>query len=689
MNQSCKTTPALKRLASQAGIVFLVLVLITSCVPARKDKPKTMDRSFQVNWADPRQQTIYSFQDKLWTDSLIPFFQDKDPVYRYLAANAFASVRDPRAIPGLSLLLNDPDMHVRMAAAFALGQMEQVRAERALTDAFVNFDTVPGYAMLNATILEALGKCGSSATLKLISEVSTYVPSDTLLQLGQARAIYRFMLRNIVHPSGTARMVSLLGDTLQYPETRLMAAHYLHRAANIDLEEYSETLNKIWRESTEQALRIPMVTALSKTNNKEAREILIGLLTEAGSDPALRVQALRSASRLPYDTIEEPTANLLSVHIPVVAGAAADFFLQHGRASRAGFYYTRFVEMDTSQWEARHTMAAALLRHLPYIEKPLRDTLISRQKRRLEETPVLAEKILILHSLGYAPEEMVFLKELAFSEETAGVRTAALQSLAKIATLPGFSEFFKSYTPDARSFIARYLSIAASEPRRQMVAAAAAGLREPTAGLKNFIPDTISFSAARDSLRLPSQVEDYVELTGLIKSLEGGQANKDSAWVPPYNHPIEWDFFSRIPDSARARIRTSYGDIVLQLLKKDAPATVVSFCKLVESGYYNGKVFHRVVPNFVIQGGCQRGDGFGSLDFTLRTEIHGNHYYNAPGMVGMASAGPHTESQQFFITHTATPHLDGKYTIFARVLSGMEVVDKIRPGDSIIQISLE
>jgi cyclophilin family peptidyl-prolyl cis-trans isomerase len=94
-----------------------------------------------------------------------------------------------------------------------------------------------------------------------------------------------------------------------------------------------------------------------------------------------------------------------------------------------------------------------------------------------------------------------------------------------------------------------------------------------------------------------------------------------------------------------------------------------------------------VVPNFVVQTGCPRGDGFGSLDFTIRSEVAGT-YYNEEGYLGMASAGPHTEGTRFFITHSPTPHLDGRYTIFGKVISGMQVIHQLEMGDSISQINI-
>jgi cyclophilin family peptidyl-prolyl cis-trans isomerase len=107
--------------------------------------------------------------------------------------------------------------------------------------------------------------------------------------------------------------------------------------------------------------------------------------------------------------------------------------------------------------------------------------------------------------------------------------------------------------------------------------------------------------------------------------------------------------------------------------------------KLMNDGYYDNKYFHRVVPQFVIQGGCSRGDGWGSLNWTQRSEF--SHYTGfETGTIGIASAGKDTEGVQFFITHCPTPYLDGRYTAFGRVTNGMNVVKQIRIGDVITSI---
>jgi cyclophilin family peptidyl-prolyl cis-trans isomerase len=133
--------------------------------------------------------------------------------------------------------------------------------------------------------------------------------------------------------------------------------------------------------------------------------------------------------------------------------------------------------------------------------------------------------------------------------------------------------------------------------------------------------------------------------------------------------------------SPRVSIDTRHGTIVIELDVIDAPLTTWNFLELARRGFYSGVRFHRVVPNFVIQAGDPRGDGQGGAGRTIRDELHPAPYLR--GTVGMALAGPDTGGSQFFIMHSPAPHLDGRYTVFGKVISGMEVVDKIRQGDVI------
>ena len=138
-----------------------------------------------------------------------------------------------------------------------------------------------------------------------------------------------------------------------------------------------------------------------------------------------------------------------------------------------------------------------------------------------------------------------------------------------------------------------------------------------------------------------------------------------------------------------ATIETGKGKIELELFADKTPLTVANFVNLVQRGFYNGLGFHRVIPNFMIQGGDPAGNGTGGPGYQFKDEFVAELKHTGPGILSMANAGPGTNGSQFFITHVATPWLDGKHTVFGKVKSGQEIVNQIGQGDKIIKISIQ
>ncbi|WP_292463732.1 peptidylprolyl isomerase [Methanolobus sp.] len=138
----------------------------------------------------------------------------------------------------------------------------------------------------------------------------------------------------------------------------------------------------------------------------------------------------------------------------------------------------------------------------------------------------------------------------------------------------------------------------------------------------------------------------------------------------------------------KAIIETEKGNIVLELFEKDAPKTVENFEKLIKKGFYDGLSFHRVLPNFVIQGGCPKGDGTGGPGYSIKCETKGNPRKHGKGALSMAHAGKDTGGSQFFITHSPQPHLDGIHTVFGQVIESMDVVNKIKPKDVMKKVTV-
>ncbi len=134
-------------------------------------------------------------------------------------------------------------------------------------------------------------------------------------------------------------------------------------------------------------------------------------------------------------------------------------------------------------------------------------------------------------------------------------------------------------------------------------------------------------------------------------------------------------------------IKTDRGDIQIEMFPNEAPLTVSSFVNLAQRGYYDGLTFHRVISEFMIQGGDPSASGSGGPGYQFKDECCDTRKHEGPGVLSMANAGPGTNGSQFFITHGATPHLDGKHTVFGKVTTGQDVVNAIQQGDKMNQVT--
>ena len=140
-----------------------------------------------------------------------------------------------------------------------------------------------------------------------------------------------------------------------------------------------------------------------------------------------------------------------------------------------------------------------------------------------------------------------------------------------------------------------------------------------------------------------------------------------------------------------ASLETKYGTMKIEFFDKDAPGTVENFKRLAKSGFYDGLTFHRVIPDFVVQGGDPKGNGSGGPGYTIKCELDGDNQYHDRGVLSMAHAGKDTGGSQFFICHSRnnTSHLDRKHTVFGKVTENVDIVDQIRQGDKIEKITFD
>jgi peptidyl-prolyl cis-trans isomerase B (cyclophilin B) len=140
----------------------------------------------------------------------------------------------------------------------------------------------------------------------------------------------------------------------------------------------------------------------------------------------------------------------------------------------------------------------------------------------------------------------------------------------------------------------------------------------------------------------------------------------------------------------KAIMETEKGTMTIEFFEEDAPGTVENFVSLSEKGFYDGLTFHRVIPDFVVQAGCPKGDGTGGPGYTIDCELDGDNQYHDRGVLSMAHAGRDTGGSQFFICHSRknTAHLDRNHTVFGKVVEGLEVVDEITQGDKIQSVTI-
>lgn len=657
---------------------FLLLVLIIGCIPPKEETITEV----RIDLTDPIYRKILNYQDRQKVDSLFFFLHHDDPSYRYASAMAFASIRKADAIDSLSPLLKDPIPEVRRASAFALGQIGDAKAENALISSFNTLDTLIPNNPVNAEILGAIGKCGKAESLHFIATVQSYRPTDTLLLYGQADAIYRFALRNITAENGTEKMVDFLSSNIYPHSVRLLAASYMKRASEIDLSPYTFRLNKAFLEEDNAFIKMDLAIALGKTKDAESLSSLISELHK-NNDYRVKTNILRALGNFTYIDVVETVIEQLNNPNIAIAQTAAQFLVDHGQPNDV-IIYRRHAKEDLP-WQVRSKIYEAVIKHVPAYFSKTRGASLWDIRKLIESSSNPYEKAAYIRAMSYDHNSLKLLRELGFDANELPARTAAVEAFNSIIVR---DDLEKQMTPyQFRRFkqeVADMIEEAFKSEDTGMIALAASGFRECSFDLTESFDSLDFISAAKQKLTLPEDVESYNEILKLESQLQ----NKEYKAVEiGFNHPIQWKFYDALSPESKAIVNTDKGSFEISLLRDNAPGSVVNFVQLAEDGFFEGKRFHRVVPNFVIQTGCSRGDGWGSLDYSIRSELS-MLSYDDEGFVGMASAGNHTESSQWFVTHSPTLHLDGNYSIFGKVSRGMNTVHSIQIGDVIQSVKI-
>ncbi len=332
-------------------------------------------------------------------------------------------------------------------------------------------------------------------------------------------------------------------------------------------------------------------------------------------------------------------------------------------------------------------MLGAALVNVGYARLRQREDIIALLNNIYTTTKNPYEKGKCLEALATYPLSYDFIYEQMFlPNQHAFVKVSAVNALVKIRKAPDLRVKMQGSYAFMTNFFEKTFQEVFEKGDVGMMAALSSVLREPELGYKEVYQVDYRFLFnALNKLKLPRDIEIYNEIQQTIAYISGNQVELKA---PKNNFEIDWTPLQQLTKDTRVIVNTTKGSFEMQLYPVEAPSSVSNFLNLIREGFYNNKVFHRVVPNFVAQGGCPRGDGWGSTDKLIRSEFSPLKYDDG-GWVGMASAGKDTETCQFFVTHSPAPHLDGRYSIFAKVINGMDVVQKLVIGDKINSIEVE
>ena len=673
----------------------------------------------------PKERDILQLQDQrsLGGGKLVSYLKDQDVRLRYRAAIALANLQDSTTVEALAMSLKDTAQEVRAAAALALGQMRTERAADVLLSA------IPTENDINviARIVEAIGKCGSSrfldSLLNFNAQDSVKIPPKDFVI-----CIARFAIRQIKTERSIWKCFEYINS--KSADECSAALYALWRTApngliDLEISKHREELISLM-ERNNSVIRMHLATLLGKSKSRDAREILDTLEQAETKSNEWRVwvQIVRARSALSTTNDEIVSNNLkyLSMkndHVKVAAlqtlSTLPSLPAEQSHVIDSLRLKLRSIANDMTEIEAvRGEALVTLGKHFPKELEVYQGWIGDKQV-----TPRLKAKLLEGMAMQGTKEHLNILRN-NLNHESTRVAMAAWDFIRPM-LYPTVVKKLGLDSNESSSLLQDVLKNAKSTlTRNDMgITTLVANLFADTAIFQNFkragfaeqiIDGLISAygtltrnddgEAKSAILQALGSMNDAHAIPFLEKELLNSQRSLAVDAAASLLHITGKDYSSRLPQqiiSSRTeedwnllehiklqqhvRVITNRGEFTLELIKDHAPFTVLNFVKLIKKEFYNGLYFHRVVPDFVVQGGDPRGDGWGGPGYTMRTEISTANYDR--GSCGMASAGKDTEGSQFFITHIATPHLDGRYTIFAKVVDGMDVVDRLQIGDSI------
>lgn len=642
------------------GLLVLIIGLL-ACGEKKQDKPLN-------KFADTEIIRIYQLSDERKAVALMDYFKSPNEVYRAEAALCAASIQDTLMIKGLIELLSDSSNIVVTNAAYALGQFADADAIRVLQFRYA----VCKDNAARGNMLEAIGKIfGRSFPNEmergLADEVLSFMykvnPVDETERTGWAKGAIA------IHRSGvedTRVMQGLLFVLFESENESRIACAQAMVAFKGDW--YSDPKHiqhlKDWcRMERNTEVRRLQMHLLAKTSDDECRKLLLSYALGSSQVQGVRVAAIRSLGKFPNQKADELLALLKDEDDYIVSECLT---VLNGKLNAQQAEEVKAQCANRTAWIKAQALKLAATSG---------DTNASNQVFQLLQNSMGNDRIFYATALSCAPYNAKEIYNLAMAEKEFAVKTALCNAFIE-------AHQSKTFAKDVDYLQSLHDLFNQGDISVQALVAAELRTVKLNNEQKTLFNNTLKTSLA--GLKMPAQIETFNEIVATINTI--GIDKVESA-LAGYNHAIDWKKATQIPRDQKVRITTNKGAFVMQLDVEAAPGSVTNFIQLIEQGYYNGKNFHRVIPNFVAQGGCPRGDGMGGMEYTIRSEFALHDYKT--GAVGLASSGKDTESCQFFVTHCSTPHLEGKYTIIGYVTEGMDLIEKIIPGDVIESISIE
>lgn len=670
--------------------------------------------------------------ERSWDNDLLELFTHKSAAVRKRAALAAGRIGNELAVPPLiSLLQSDEDDGVQSMAAFALGEVESPTATEALTEQLSKRDG----SMLRARIVEALGKI--AAALPQTNEEQKKQIGKTILGVlsfeSQRRSspdtdviLLALTAALRARSEGAGKVVA---EFLSYSDPRIRSDAG-NTLARLRAKDGNEDLRKLLTSDPDANVRANAARVLGATEDKGAVE---ELLNRALQDPdsRVRVSAIRAlgsvgdqkifnnllergkalSAKQEKNEVLEIVTTLGRLGQNAKSQPAIDW-LQQLRSYDAPEVEIAFARISPQRYsvELQQLSNTTQWRRQAALESGAAELANVKSGDRLLDASIKSEALRnVSDMLSCPPYKGPRSSGIPNVRVRPGmVLTTRCTPLAVMALPDGLRAYAAFKPKDLGEVLRKHLmqsDVVVRTTAAELLGELpldATNIEALESALKVALRDKDSNDAAlaiidalakqknqnaNQAIKAAIESSDYLTRRKAVESLKLTGAGDFSTRVgaPTRNSAADYArAISRIGKRVLAVVSTSKGPFTIELLPDEAPLNVDNFVQLARRGYFNGIDFHRVVPNFVVQGGDPRGDGNGGPGYQIRCEINEVPYDR--GAVGMALSGKDTGGSQWFVTHAPQPHLDGGYTVFGRVVQGMDVVDRIVRGDKIRSI---